>query len=151
MKNATARQIRKLNFISNFFTNVHCFEGTNNVVANCLSRSTDINVLFEELRPLDFGTMRDEQAVDSKICNLVKTDTHFLQLSYVQISRTNKRLLDKVSQKQFRPVVPRAFRKQVFDTLYALSHPGIKASQKLISQRFVYPCMRSNLYRTSTN
>ena len=30
----------------------------------------------------------------------------------------------------------------MFETLHFLSHPGIKASQKLISQRFVWPGMR---------
>ena len=63
----------------------------------------------------------------------MKSNSHSLQLSYVQVPGTNKRLLGDVSQKQFRPVVARAFRKQVFDTLHALSHPGIKAPQKLIS------------------
>ena len=59
MKNATARQ---LNFMSEFSTNVRYLEGTKNV-ADCLSRSTELNVFFKELRPLDFGTMSNEQAL----------------------------------------------------------------------------------------
>ena len=82
--------------------------------------------------------MSDEQAVDSEICNLMKSDTHSLQLRYVQVLGTNKQLLGDVPLKQFRPVVPRSFYKQVFNTLLSLSHPGIKTSQKLINQHFVW-------------
>ena len=35
--------------------------------------------------------------------------------------------------------MPIAFRRKVFDLLHGLAHPGIKSSQKLISQRFVWP------------
>ena len=93
MKNATARQFRQLN--SEFSTNKHYLEGTESVVADCLSRFTDFNhrynVVFEELRPLDFGEINDEQAVDSEIYSLVRSDTNSMQLSYVQEPETNKR------------------------------------------------------------
>jgi len=142
MKDASARQLRQLNYISEFTTNVHYIEGERNVVADCLSRSSDVNALFEEMKPLDFNAMSDEQLVDPDILDLVKSDKHSLSLEYANLPGTSKLLLGDVSQGQFRPLVPRAFRKKVCKLLHALSHPGIKASQKLISQRFVWPCMR---------
>ena len=36
-----------------------------------------------------------------------------------------------------RPVVPLTWRKTVFNTLHSLAHPGIRASRRLISFRFV--------------
>jgi len=36
---------------------VHYIEGNSNVVADCLSRSIDIIVLFEEMNPLDWRAM----------------------------------------------------------------------------------------------
>ena len=80
--------------------------------------------------------------MDAEILNLACSDDHSLDLKYVTIPGTEKQLLGDTSQGQFRPLVPQALRKKVFETLHFLSHPGIKASQKLISQRFVWPGMR---------
>ena len=45
------------------------------------------------------------------------------------------------------PCCPPSFRKVVFDALHSLSHPGIRATQKLISQHFVWPKMYSFIKR----
>jgi len=37
-----------------------------------------------------------------------------------------------------RPYVPKSLRKQVFQYLHDLAHPGIKASVKLVMQRFIW-------------
>ena len=37
-----------------------------------------------------------------------------------------------------RPLVPPQFRRQVFDTLHTLSHPGVRATQRLITSRYVW-------------
>ena len=64
-----------------------------------------------------------------------------------------------------RPFFPSTLRRRVFDNLHSLSHPGIKATTKLISHRFVLPsiqkdcrtwaktclvCQRSNISRHTT-
>ena len=38
-----------------------------------------------------------------------------------------------------RPVVPAKFRRSVFDNLHSLSHPGIRATQHLVTTRYVWP------------
>ena len=38
-----------------------------------------------------------------------------------------------------RPYVPQQFRKTVFDSLHSLSHPSIRATQRLITARYVWP------------
>lgn len=38
-----------------------------------------------------------------------------------------------------RPIVPENFRRIVFDAFHRLSHPGIRATQHLLTQRFVRP------------
>ena len=58
-------------------------------------------------------------------------------------------LLGDISQGVFRPLVPVGFRKKIFDLLHALSHPGVRASQKLVSQRFVWFGMRSDIRTTA--
>ena len=43
-----------------------------------------------------------------------------------------------VSGGRRRPVVPLSWRKTVFNSLHSLAHPGIRASRRLISSRFVW-------------
>ena len=50
-----------------------------------------------------------------------------------------------MSTGQSRPVVPPTFRQLVFRSLHFLSHPGIRASQKLIASRFVWPKMHRDI------
>ncbi|XP_064459031.1 uncharacterized protein LOC135369368 [Ornithodoros turicata] len=44
-----------------------------------------------------------------------------------------------------RPFVPVALRRQVFDMLHTLSHPGVRATQKLIAARYVWPRMHAHI------
>ena len=40
-----------------------------------------------------------------------------------------------------RPLVPLQLRRKLFEQLHGVSHPGVRASRKLISSRFVWPGM----------
>ena len=44
-----------------------------------------------------------------------------------------------------RPIVPRDYRRIVFDAIHGLSHPGIRATQKLIASRYVWPNMNKDV------
>nr|VZI10452.1 unnamed protein product [Spirometra erinaceieuropaei] len=46
-----------------------------------------------------------------------------------------------------RPFVPATLRRQVFDTLHSLSHPGIRTTVKLITDRFVWPRINRDVRR----
>lgn len=46
-----------------------------------------------------------------------------------------------------RPFVPERFRRPIFNSLHELSHPGIRATQKLITARYVWPHINSDVRR----
>ncbi len=54
-------------------------------------------------------------------------------------------LLCDVSLGSARPVVPQSLRQAVFDTVHGLAHPGIRASKRLISRRFVWNRMGADI------
>ena len=110
--------MRQINYISELTTNVHYIKGKNNVVADCLSRSNDLNALFEGMDPFDFEAMSEAQKVDPEIFNLACSDDHSLDLKYVTIPGTEEQLLGDTLQGQFRPLVPQALRKKGFETLH---------------------------------
>jgi hypothetical protein len=45
----------------------------------------------------------------------------------------------------FRPLVPVAFRRPIFDAIHGLAHPGIWASRQLITSQFVWPCLSTQV------
>ena len=46
-----------------------------------------------------------------------------------------------------RPYVPSSFRRAIFESLHSLSHPGIRATQRLVTSRFVWPGVRADVRR----
>ena len=47
-------------------------------------------------------------------------------------------LLCDISTGVARPIVPETHRRQVFNVIHNLAHPGRKTTQKLISEKFVW-------------
>ncbi|GFT21883.1 transposon Ty3-I Gag-Pol polyprotein [Nephila pilipes] len=46
---------------------------------------------------------------------------------------------------RIRPFVPKMFRREIFNNLHALSHPGVRASLKMVAERYVWPSMRQDV------
>ena len=68
-----------------------------------------------------------------------------LKLCERAISNSGLLLLGDTSTKKFRPIIPNSLRTTIFERMHNLSHPGIKAIQKLIGERFVWPNMRRDI------
>ena len=56
-------------------------------------------------------------------------------------------LLCETSSGTPRPFVPEHFRNIVFNSLHFLSHPGIRATQRLMTSRFFWPGMNADVRR----
>ena len=129
-----------MNYISNFTSDTQYIQGEQNVAANCLSRPTEnqIKVIFEKQSPLNYEKLAEAQDSDLSISLLQQSDNS-LQISTQKLPKSNRAILVDTSTGTAQPLVPIAFCRKVFDLLHSLAHPGIKSSQKLISQRFVWP------------
>ncbi|VDM04253.1 unnamed protein product [Schistocephalus solidus] len=68
-----------------------------------------------------------------------------LQLADVPLTTGTGTILCDVSTTLHRPLVPILMRRAVFHIIYGLSHPGIRASQKLLAERFVWPGMNKEV------
>ena len=138
---ASPRQLRHLDFISQFSTDIRYVEGSENIVADTLSRLEKITVPS----PTDFAAIADEQKQDSELqCLLRSSSTHNLNLQPMRLSPEASLYCD-IQGSCVRPYVPASFRRAIFNQLHGLSHPGIKASRKLIQQRFVWPEMLKDI------
>ena len=139
---SSPRQARHLNYISQFTTDIRYTQGINNPVADALSR-IELNQVETNPPIIDLEAIAAAQGN----CEFLTQDTptHSLSLEHIPLPHSSKTIICDVSMGRSRPVVPPTFRQLVFRSLHSLSHPGIRASQKLISSRFVWPKMHRDI------
>lgn len=128
--NCSPRQLRYLDFISQFTTEIRHVSGQDNVVADALSRIEEISTSF------DYQALAEDQTKDPELQSLLINGT---SLKLQQFVTPDAILYCDVSTNSTRPYITQKFRRDVFHMLHQLSHPGVSASTKLITQRFVWP------------
>lgn len=133
------RQARHLDYISQFTTVIRHVKGSDNVVADALSR-IEINALLTKTPPvIDFPSMARAQLEDPQLQELWAHPPPSLSLEAIPLVMSNSSIICDTSTGTPRPVVPVTWRRTVFDSLHSLSHPGIRATQRLITARYVWP------------
>ncbi|GBO33893.1 Transposon Ty3-I Gag-Pol polyprotein [Araneus ventricosus] len=133
-------QLRHLDFISQYSTDMWHVQGSQNIVADALSRIEVDSITKSPI--LNFKEFARVQKDDSDIQKFLHNDASSLQLELKPCQTSNCNLLCDISTGVPRPFVPTSFRKLIFDHLHNLAHPGIAASTKLISARYVWPGMK---------
>ena len=134
----TPRQIRHLDFISQFTTDIRHVKGVDNPAADALSR-IGANALHQEQAPvIDFEKMAKAQREDSELRKLPSPSSSLI-LEDIPLPTSDATILCDTSTGVHRPLVPVQFRRPVFEALHSLSHPGVRATQRLVTARYVWP------------
>ena len=141
------RQARQLDFISQFTATMRHIHGPDNMVADALSRIKTNALLSNQPPVLDFVAMAKAQAEDSQIQSLQSAPSSPLVVESIPLPNSTDLLICDVSTGSQRPLVPLQWRRTVFDSLHNLSHPGILATQKLVTSRFVWPGINADVRR----
>ena len=136
----SGRQQRQLSAISEFTTDIQHVAGKYNQVADCLSRAHVGPVHLG----IDYAAMAADQLTDTDL-QAFKTAVTGLRLEDVAFQDSGATLLCDVSTGRPRPMVPTGWRRQVFDAMHTLSHPGVRASVKLVGAKFVWPGLRKDV------
>lgn len=107
------------------------------MVADTLSR-------IEEIHPvIDYEVLAKSQLSDSELVNLLKDETS-IRLKKMVLEGSRHEIYCDVSKSPPRPFVTKPLRKQVFDCLHSLSHPGPNATAQLVAERYVWPGIRKD-------
>nr|VZI26047.1 unnamed protein product [Spirometra erinaceieuropaei] len=133
------REVRHLDYISQFTADIRYVQSSDNVAADALSRP-DINTLTSDF---DLMKLADLQSGDKSIDDL--RSTTILQLRDAPIPASPGTILCVWSTGTPRPVVPLSYRKTVFEHFHSLSYPGIRASRKQLAARYIWPKMNSDI------
>ena len=141
LEKCSPRQFRYLDYISQYTTDIRHVTGKENVVADALSRVETI------VRPPDHMALENAQEQDPELKELLDSRSCALQLRKVHFPEVNINLYCDITGREVRPYVPEPLRRPIFDSLHGLSHPGIRATQKLITQRYVWPAINKDCHR----
>lgn len=136
----SARQQRQLSYISEYTTDIRYVTGTANPVADALSRITVDNLQWD----FECCEMARLQQSDEEV-QASRTAITGLRLEPIPVGSDGLTLLCDTSTGRLRPLVPKACRQNIFNLIHGLSHPGINATCKLISAKFVWHGMSKEI------
>lgn len=142
---ASPHQLRHLNYIGQFSTDIRHIAGIKNYTADFLSRIARIDTGPDNI---DYEALAAEQKTDIEIQNLLKpTRNHSLDIKRLTMPGSDVSLLCDIAHDLVRPIVPKRFRQTIMQRMHNLSHPGARATAKMVADRFVWPEMRKECIR----
>lgn len=138
---ASPRQRRQLDFIGQYTTDIQFVKGIENVVPDFLSRIESI-----QQNKIDFDLIADQQINDPEIIQIIEGKSNYsISIQAIPILNSKKQLFCQINNNIARPFVPVQSRKLIFNALHNLSHPGIRATNKLVTQKFIWPGMNKDI------
>ena len=136
--------MRSLDFISQFTTDLCHIQGSANTAADTLS-CLETNALHTgNTSVVDFWELALAQAEDPKLPRLQADSS--LQLESVPFLSDGISLICDISTGVQRPYVPQSFQRTIFDSLHSFSHPGTCVTQHLVTSRYVWPSINSDVW-----
>ena len=143
----TARQARHLSYVAEFSTDIRHVAGVENVVADTMSRppaaagqppltssdtflaaSLAVNGIPATPGCLDLAMLA---AAQQECPAVAAAKDSSLKLELIDFS--NVRVLCETSLSQPRPFIPLSHRRQFFEAVHGLAHPGMRASRRLLA------------------
>lgn len=133
---ASPRQLRHLQYISQFSTSIKHINGKDNIVADKMSRIEAVSSV------IDYEQIAKGQVLDSEL-KALETSSSLKFKPYV-LPSGNKLWCD-ISTNNIRPYIPNSFRKSVFEKIHNLSHDGIKTTIRNITSKFVWKNIKRDI------
>lgn len=113
------RQLRQLDYIGQFTTNIVYIAGEHNITVDALSRIGNIDMPIM-ITTEDLAVAKRD---DDELQTLLQSETA-LVLCKLRVDNTESTMYCDVAAKEIRPDVPRVLRKRVFDMTHGLSRPS---------------------------
>ncbi|CAK9827605.1 Transposon Tf2-6 polyprotein [Anthophora retusa] len=137
MDRRTPKQIRQLAFISEFTTDIQHIAGRDNVVADALSRIELVE------KPIDYEALAASQTTDAELQALMQSPSG-LTIKRLGMPGSTARVFCDVSTGSVCPYLTIPYRRSAFDALHGLAHPGVNATVKLVTERYVWPAIKAD-------
>ena len=120
-----------MDYIAQFITDIRHVRRPDNPVADALLGIATLT----PVQSIDFLAIVSSQHTDEDLmCYLNDPDSSLLTLQDHPLPTSNGTITCDVSTSKPRPFMPQGFRRAIFNSLHNLSHPGVKATQSLITE-----------------
>ena len=132
---ASPRQSRQLAYIAQFTTCIKHISGSDNVVADCLSRIDAFSL------PLDIPLkdLADLQKADEELQELLKTPRKDLSFKALQWGPDHTTVFCEISGNSIRPYIPTPLRRSIFDRIHNVAHSGTGSTDRQIRSKYIWP------------
>ena len=107
----------------------------------------DLNCVIAAIGDMgvDWAEIASQQPLDPEFRELRANTRSGLNFKAVDIGQRS--LIVDTSNGPARPYIPSAFRRQIFDILHGLGHPGVERTRQMVQAKVVWPNMRSDVSR----
>ena len=131
------RQTRHLSFIAEFTSDIRHVKGTDNEVADALSR---VDTVYKQV---DVKELAEEQSRSQEVTSYIGNENSGLEVVKVRCGEHD--LVCDISTGRRRAVVPLSMRRDIFDMYHGLSHAGPRPTQKAILRKFVWKNLKKDV------
>lgn len=138
---ASPRQIRRLDLISQFTTDIIHVKGDDDIVADALSRIETIT-MPTTLSP---AAIDKAQEADKELPELMTNDV--LKLKKFEIE--NSKIFCDISTDRIRPYIPADLRETAFNVVHGLAHPSGRTTAKALREKLIWPDISKDALRWS--
>lgn len=135
----TPRQMRHMDYIAQFTTDIRFVKGADNAPADAPSR----NISALTSSAIYYAAIAADQTNDAKLQRLLNNPN--LQMKKIVLPDAQVSLYADTSTDTLRPYIPEKHRHQLFKQLHDLSQRGIRASQHMMSSRFIREGMNKDV------
>lgn len=129
---ASPRQLRQLDFISQFSTDITYVKGRENAVANALSRINTIDMPTA----LSSRVISEEQERDGELKNLIQ---HPLSLKLQRHNIEDNTVYCDINDGIVRPYIPASLRRTAFNIVHGLLHPSGRTTARTLQEKDTWP------------
>ena len=134
------REVRHLDFVTQFSSDVRHVSGSENVVADALSR---VDSIFGQPDVINLEALAAAQ--QSEVNSEQLRQNTSLKISILPLPTSSGDIICDTTLSHPRPIVPDSWRRKIFDILHNIAHPGIRATAKLITDRYVWHGMQKDI------
>ena len=137
-KNEIPRRVRQLDYIAQFCNNIQHIPGEKNSVADWLSRIEAISCPNE----IDYNELALSQEKDQEAKGFLRQNDTVKKIHFPGV---DKPIICDTVNDQLRPFLTQKFREIAFKIVHGIAHPGIRGTRNLITQRFIWPRMHTDI------
>lgn len=136
------RQTRQMEYIAQFTNDIRYISGNENTVADMLSRLPEIDSISQHIC---FRNLQEKHELEISDRLVDENFKNKYNIKMILIPETNFKILCEITKTYPRPYIPKCLRKDIFNKVHSLSHPGFCSSKKMIQKIYFWPGMDKDI------